>query len=144
MVKNPKLYFLDPGLAVWLLGIETAQQLHTHPLRGSLFETWVVSELIKNRFNSGEVSNLYFWRDHRGLEIDVLVDQTGLLIPIEVKSGATVHSSCFAGLRAWQTLAEKEGEAGWVIFGGEQKQSRENLRAVPWREIDTVLRSLSV
>jgi hypothetical protein len=150
LVKNPKLYFLDPGLAAFLLGIETAGQLQTHPLRGSLFETWVVAELLKHRFHNGKVSNLYFWRDHRGLEIDIVVDQAGRLIPIEVKSGATVHADFFAALRNWQSLAGSAGstggtgDEGWVVFGGRQEQIRGKLRAVPWREIRTLLEALVV
>ena len=71
LVKRPKLYFVDVGLAVWLLGIRDAETLNAHPLRGALFETLVVSEMFKTRFNAGEPAELYFWRDHVGHEVDL-------------------------------------------------------------------------
>ena len=71
LVKTPKLYFYDAGLVCWLLGIQTPQQLETHPLRGSIFETFVVADLMKSRLNAGERSGMYFWRDSNGNEVDV-------------------------------------------------------------------------
>ena len=85
----PKLYFHDVGLASWLLGIRTAEQITTHPLRGSLFETFIIAELIKSRFNQGERPDLFFWRDSNGNEVDVIAEQGGKLMPIEIKSGKT-------------------------------------------------------
>lgn len=75
LVKMPKLYFQDTGLAASLMGIQTAQQLTIHPLRGALFETLIVGEHLKSRFNQGFPSNLYFWRDNVGLEVDLLLDE---------------------------------------------------------------------
>ncbi|MDQ8209510.1 DUF4143 domain-containing protein [Coraliomargarita sp. SDUM461003] len=91
LVKTPKIYFYDVGLAIRLLGIESPQQLDTHPLRGALFENWVILELLKGRFNLGLLNNLSFWRNNTGHEIDVLMDRGGQLIPIEIKSGQTVE-----------------------------------------------------
>ena len=98
LVKTPKLYFVDVGLAAWLLSIETPDQVATHPLRGALFETWVVGEFLKSRFNRGLASNLTFWRDHRGQEVDLVLEQAGKLQPIEIKAGATVNRDAFKGL----------------------------------------------
>ena len=89
LVKTPKLYFHDTGLAAWLLGIESAAQVTTHPLRGALFETWVVADYLKQRLNTARPSNLSFWRDRSGHEVDLLVEQGGQTQAIEIKSGAT-------------------------------------------------------
>ncbi|HEV3457879.1 MAG TPA: ATP-binding protein, partial [Thermoanaerobaculia bacterium] len=79
LVKTPKLFFYDPGLAAWLLGIQNAEQLAVHPQRGALFESWVVAELLKARFAHGMASNLFFWRDRTGHEVDLLIEQGAAL-----------------------------------------------------------------
>ena len=135
LVKTPKLYFHDTGLACRLLGIENAKQLVRHPLRGALFENWVVSELLKARFNQGRKSNLFFWRNNTGLEIDVIADRAGQLLPIEIKSGATVASDWFAGLAKWQALAGDQAEGGILVYGGDRGQAREAATVLPWRDI---------
>ena len=84
LVKTPKLYFCDTGLACWLLGGQTPAQIALHPLRGALFENWVVSELLKGRFNRGLPSNLFFWRDSTGNEVDVLLEQGDRITPGEI------------------------------------------------------------
>ncbi len=86
LIKTPNLYFLDTCLATWLLGIQNSGQLITHVQRSALFETWVTSELLKARYNAGETSNLYFWRDCSGHEVDLLIDHGTLLSPLEIKS----------------------------------------------------------
>ena len=85
MVKTPKLYFLDTGLAAWLLGIQSKDQISIHSMRGALFEGWVLQELLKARYNHALVSNLYFWRDNTGNEIDILLENGERLRPIEIK-----------------------------------------------------------
>ena len=89
LVKSPKLYFLDTGIAAWLLGIRDAQSLETHAAQGALFKTWVVSELHKKRLNAGRPPDLYFWRDSSGNEINVVFEAGDRLTPIEIKSGCT-------------------------------------------------------
>jgi len=95
LVKSPKLYFYDVGLLCWLLGIREAGQLSTHPLRGHIFETMIVSEWMKKYFNRGEKPPLYFWRDSNGNEVDLIVDTGAGLMPIEIKSGQTVNRDFF-------------------------------------------------
>ena len=87
LVKTPKLYFLDTGLATWLLSNQNSEQLSTHVQRGALFATWVISELLKAPYNAGETSNLYFWRDRSGHEVDLLIDHGTHLSPLEIKPG---------------------------------------------------------
>jgi predicted AAA+ superfamily ATPase len=140
LVKTPKLYFLDPGLAAWLVGIQNAEQIAFHPMRGSLFETLVVSELLKARFNQGLTSNLFFWQDRHGREVDILIDQGRQLIPVEVKSGETVTSDYFAGLSRWVGLAGQEAGGPWVVYGGRERQTRSQAQVLPWREIRDLAR----
>ena len=85
LVKTPKLYFLDVGLMSWLMGVQDAQSLATHASRGAMFETFVISELVKDRFNAGRPADFYFWRDNVGHEVDVVYEGPGGLQAIEIK-----------------------------------------------------------
>ena len=134
LVKTPKLYFIDSGLMAWLLGIENAAQIATHPLRGALFETWVVSEFVKRRTNAGQPPNLYFWRDRSGHEIDLLLNENGAIRPVEIKSGATFQREALRGLEKWRELAGSEAGRPMLVFGGGESQSRSDLDVVAWRE----------
>ena len=98
LIKSPKLYFYDTGLAANLLGLENAQQIETHPLRGALFENLVIGEVMKQRFNQGKRSNLSFFRDAKGHEVDLLAHQANEIIPIEIKSAATIKNDFFKGI----------------------------------------------
>jgi predicted AAA+ superfamily ATPase len=118
LVKMPKLYFHDTGLASSLLGIVSAEQIDTHFQYGALFENFVISELLKRRFHSGKRSNLYFWRDHKGAEIDVIIEQAVSLIPVEIKSSSTYSESFFSGLKYWRKLSDSQDEKQFVVFGG--------------------------
>lgn len=135
LIKSPKLYFYDPGLATWLLNIQSADQLVTHSARGQLFETWAVSELLKYRFNNALSSNLYFWRDSAGHEVDILIDRADKLLPVEIKSGQTVASDFFDGLKKFQKLADNSAGNATLIYGGAQVQNREIINVVPWEKI---------
>jgi len=135
LVKAPKLYFYDVGLVCWLLGIQTAQQLAAHPLRGNLFETFAIVELMKSRLNVGERPGLYFWRDSNGNEVDVLAQKGGQWMPIEIKSGATVAGDFFKGLENWMALAVNLGCDPRLIYGGDTSYHRKNVKVVGWRDI---------
>lgn len=134
LIKSPKLYFLDTGLCCTLLGIQQANQLITHSMRGALFESWVISELLKQRYNQGLLSNLYFWRDSQGHEVDVLIEQGDQLIPIEIKAGQTITSDYFTGLNYWQQLSLPTTPA-WLIYAGNAKQQRQNVSVINWQSI---------
>ena len=134
MVKAPKLYFYDTGLACYLLRITDSQTLLTHPARGAIFENFIINELIKNRFNAGKRSNLYFWRDRSGHEIDALIDEGMELIPIEVKSGQTITADYFKGLKFWGKLTGKSN--GLIFYGGDSSQKRsDGIEVKSWREV---------
>ena len=138
LVKSPKLYFYDVGLASYLIGIEHAEQITTHPLRGALFENAVVIEALKHRFNQGRRSNLSFFRDSKGLECDLLYETGHGVCAVEVKAGATVASDYFKGLtRISALLPDIVNKA--VVYGGSERQRRSDADVVPLTELETLL-----
>ena len=141
LIRSPKLYFYDVGLASYLLGIEHADQLATHPLRGALFENAVVAEALKHRFNRGQQPNLSFFRDARGLECDLFY-QTGRGIgAIEIKSGSTIASDYFHALdRVAGLIPDISSKA--VVYGGTARQSRSDCEVVPLGDLSGLLEGL--
>ena len=135
LVKTPKLYFLDPGLAAWLMGIRSATQLETHAARGALFETWVLSELLKQRLNAGQDSNLHFWRDSTGHEIDVIIDTPQGLRPIEIKSGSTFTPDWTQALQWWLDRANPGSSHPTLIYGGDTTHQRQGLQVLSWQDL---------
>lgn len=135
LVKTPKLYFLDTGLMAWLLGIRDAETLSTHAARGAVFETFVVSELIKQRFNAGRPADLSFWRDNVGLKVDLLDETPAGLQAIEVKSGCTVASDWTHALRKWRHLAGDEALTPILVYGGDDTVERNEYRLMRWRSM---------
>jgi uncharacterized protein len=138
IIKTPKLYFYDAGLAARLLGIEREKQLVNHACRGALFETLIVGELLKKRYNAGQPSNLYFWRDRTGNEIDILLDKGSQLLPVEIKSGLTINQSYFKGLRKWVELAGTDAGKPYLIYAGNNNQKRLTVSVLSWRDISMV------
>lgn len=138
LVKSSKLYFYDVGLASYLMGIEHAGQVATHPLRGALFENAVVVEVLKHRFNQGHRSNLSFFRDSRGLECDLLFETGHGMGAIEIKSGATIASDYFHSLNRIAALIP-EISAQAVVYGGTDRQSRSGGQVVPLTALVEVL-----
>jgi predicted AAA+ superfamily ATPase len=137
IVKMPKLYFYDTGLACSLLGIQNPSQLLYHPLTPSLFENLAISEMIKFLFNRAKGTNLFFWRDNVGHEIDVIIDQGNLLHPVEIKSGQTITPEYFRNLAYWQSLYGAPG--GTVVYSGASHQRRSNgIEILPWRKVEDV------
>jgi len=124
LVKTPKLYFHDVGLAAYLCGIERPEHLTSHPLRGGFFENLVVSELLKTRFNHGRDNLLMFFRDRAGREVDVLYPVGPRLLPIEIKAGCTVQGEWFAGFKMVQGLSADFMDKGVVVHGGGEIQRR--------------------
>ena len=140
LVKMPKLYFYDTGLASWLLGIRTTEQMVTHPLRGSLFETFIISELVKSKLNKGEKPSFSFWRDSNGNEIDLIVEQGIRLQPIEIKSGRTLTHEAFAGLEKWRALAGKKAVMPALIYGGDESYNQKGIKVIGWKENGQLLK----
>jgi predicted AAA+ superfamily ATPase len=135
LVKTPKLHLLDSGIACYLLGIRNPEDLRLHPLRGAIFESWVVSEIIKAHQNVGQAPTLSFFRDAHGLEVDVLIERGTDVVGVEVKSGATVPLEMFAPLEAVAGLVP-EMRTRIVVHGGAESFKTRSGRALSYREID--------
>jgi predicted AAA+ superfamily ATPase len=128
VIKTPKLHFFDSGLACYLLGIREPEQLRLHPLRGAIFESWVISEVYKVGVHSGVQASLFRYRETRGLEIDLLMEKAERLDAVEIKSGATATAALFKNLKRFP---ERLGAAGLardirkhVVYGGDASQQR--------------------
>ena len=137
LVKSPKLYFLDTGLASFLLDIQNETQLKTHPLKGHLFESFVISELLKFRFNAGKTDNLYYFRDNIGNEVDLVCDDGYKTTQMEIKSGQTISRDFFKGLNYFSAL-NKDISHSYLIYGGVESYVREGVKITGWRDIGTL------
>lgn len=132
LVKSPKIYFYDVGLACWLLGIKTVEQLRLHPLRGALFENLVVLEVLKSLRNQGLRDPMYFFRDSNGLEIDLLLDHAEGLQLVEIKASQTVSTPLFKNLRTVSTLLGDRVKSQHLIYGGSERQDRTGVEVLPY------------
>jgi hypothetical protein len=140
LIKAPKLYFYDSGLAASLLQIETPAQLATHPLRGPLFETWVVGEIAKAHLHRGRRPRLSFYRERSRLEIDLVLEKGADVVLVEIKSARTPSGAFFAAFdRFADTVKDRETPriAGRVVvYGGDDSQDRSQGRLLSWRDLD--------
>jgi predicted AAA+ superfamily ATPase len=127
--KSPKLYFTDPGLAAWLLGIETPAQAERDPLAGGLFENLVVLEALKSRLNAGRTPNLHFFRDSNGREVDLLYPGEAGIIPVEIKSAMTYNPEFQAGIRYFQKISGSS-QPGRIIYAGELEFGNDTCQVV--------------
>jgi len=132
LIKSPKLYFYDTGLAAHLLGISNAQQMNIHSARPALFETLVINEAIKSQLNLGKAHQCCFWRDNVGLEVDLIMHTSQGLLPIEIKSGQTIASDWFKSLKKWHALSNSTAQPQ-LIYGGEQSYVRNGVECRSWR-----------
>ena len=135
LVKTPKLYFVDTGLASWLLGIRAADMLALHPMRGALFENWVVTEHLKARCNAGESADLYFWRDNNGVEADLLYEVQAKLQTIEIKSGQTPTSDYIRAGQKSARFAGGDALTPRLIYGGDASFVRSGVDVRGWRTL---------
>ena len=133
LVKTPKLYFVDPGLATRLLGINETQSLFLHPLRGSIFESLVISDILKSKLNQGIDPQLYFWRDNLGHEVDLIDDETQRAY--EIKSSGTFSTDYLSGLEDWQRFSGQTSDSCFLIYSGETATSYKGIHIVPWNGI---------
>jgi len=136
LVKMPKLHFYDTGLVCYLLGIRTAEQLHSHPLRGSIFETWVVSEINKQRTHQGLRRGLSFYRDRSGTEVDLVIEHPERLTLIETKSAATPSTSFLTTARRVKAQLGDQRQCNLTaVYGGDQHQKRNDEHLLPWAQL---------
>jgi len=138
LVKTPKLYFYDVGLASYLLGIEHEGHIARHPLRGALFENLVVMEALKYRFHRGKRSNCNFYRDAKGHEVDLVLADGQELIPIEIKGGTTVNNDFFKGLRYFAGEFPS-ARPGLLVYSGDACQQRSEATICPPTELERLL-----
>jgi predicted AAA+ superfamily ATPase len=136
LIQMPKLYFYDTGLCCSLLELETESHVNTHPLRGALFENFIILELLKARFNNGQRSNLFYWRDRTGNEIDILLDQSGQVVPIEIKTAATFTKDYVKGISYWKKI-NPQTKNSFVIFTG-NSSSFNSTDILNWKEIGLI------
>ncbi len=140
LVKTPKLHFYDSGLLCSLLGIRTPDHLREHPLRGAIFETWVVSEILKARAHRGLAPALSFFRDRKGAEVDVVLETGRGLVAVETKSARTVARDFFAGLEAFASRVGSGRRGGplrqVLVYGGDDRQQRTGVTVLPWSMMD--------
>jgi predicted AAA+ superfamily ATPase len=139
IVKTPKLHFFDTGLLCYLLGIREPEQLRLHPLRGAIFESWVVSEIYKACAHSGRQPSLFHYREARGPEIDLLVEQGDELLAVEIKSGATINKDFFKNFPRFSDRvhggSRMRAIQNYVVYGGENSQIRTGAQVLSWRDI---------
>lgn len=138
LVKTPKLYFLDTGLACSLLRIRNASDLDTHHMRGNLFENFAITELLKNRLNEGQKPSYWFWRDSSGHEVDLVSEESGRLRAVEIKGSATLHSSHFDGLEWFARLAGDQLESRHLVHAGSERYVRSGVEVIGWPHLATV------
>ncbi len=137
LVKTPKLYFYDTGLACSLLGIKSEKELTNSHFKGSLFESYAISECLKNKHNTGSQTSFYYWRDNKGVEIDLLAENGRKLLPIEIKSTQTFRDDHLSQLHKWNGYAKQRG--GILIYDGPQSYTRsDGISIANWREIGTL------
>lgn len=141
LVKSPKLYFYDVGLVSYLLGIENKKHIARDPLRGHLFENMVVAETLKYRLHHGKGNNLYFYRDSKGNEVDLVLTKGADLFPIEIKSGMTITKDYFKGLKHFSKVFPKNiPDGSGLIYAGEEQQKRTDVFVSPFGKMGNLLR----
>jgi len=138
IVKTPKLYFYDTGLACALLNLRNLNDLNRHFAKGALFENFVINEVIKNRLNRNLLPKVYFWNAAGAHEIDLLLDQGGQLFPVEIKSGRTINTRFFDGLTYFQTASGALPENSFLVYGGSEVQKRSVAQVLGWQKLDSI------
>ncbi len=139
VIKSPKIYFTDVGLATYLLDITTVDQVSRDPLRGNLVENFVISEFIKNRLNKGFEPNFYFYRDSYQNEVDLIFKEGNNLIPIEIKASQTFHPQFLKGLEYFKDLTKERCQKGFLIYNGEHEQRVHDFFVYNFRHVGRVL-----
>lgn len=138
LVKSPKLYFYDTGVACSLLGVREQEQVNLHYMKGSLFENLILNEFIKRSFNRGEYRQTYYWQDNHGKEIDCLLVSGERVTAVEIKSGKTMSTSYFDNLKYWQSLTSLPENHGYVVYGGDQSMQTSAGDLISWRDLDRI------
>ena len=133
LIKTPKLYFYDTGLLCYLIRLRK-EDLPVSPYRGAIFESLIISECLKYNKNYRTGLDFYFWRDNKGVEIDLLFQKKQKLFPTEIKSGQTIQSDFFKNLKKYEQYSGKTHGQSFLIYGGDEEQKRSHARIVPWKK----------
>jgi predicted AAA+ superfamily ATPase len=137
LIKSPKLYFYDPGLACYLLRIKE-QEIATHPLKGGLFETFIIADILKNFYHTSRTPHLYFWQDKVGHEVDCLIDEGSYVIPVEVKASRTIKTRFFEGLNYWYDFKATKDHNGFVVYLGSEKEPKTTTHLISWKHMNEI------
>lgn len=136
LTKSSKLYFHDVGFACYLLGISNSKHVMTHPMRGLLFENFIVSEFLKNRYNHVKDKNIYFFRDHVGNEVDIILDYGTKLYSVEIKSSATFNYDFLKGLNYYHKIAKEKNTRRFLIYGGDEVYETQNVSVYSYKKMN--------
>ncbi|MFH1461904.1 MAG: ATP-binding protein [bacterium] len=144
IVKTPKLYFYDTGLACSLLNIRSSQELLFSSFRGNLFENFIIADILKQYFNLGRRPPVYFWRDLNGrIEIDCLIDKALELVPVEIKSGERTNERYFDAIKQWYSITKNEIQNGSVVYTGELSMATKDGTYVSWFDSSKFVENLN-
>lgn len=138
LIKTPKLYFCDTGLACYLLGIETEQQLSRDKMRGHLFENFIITEAVKKRYNQGKEHNLFFYRDSNGVEVDLLIKNGSDFSAVEIKSSQTYHPEFEKGIRSLAVLMKSRLKNKAILYAGDFENDRADVQLLNYKKMNTV------
>ncbi|RDB03354.1 ATP-binding protein [Runella aurantiaca] len=138
LIKSPKLYFYDVGLASYLLGIKQEEELITHHFRGNLFENMLAAELVKQGYNRNEPNELYFWQESNGHEIDILLEKSGGVLIGEIKSAGTINASFFDNLAWFQQQTDVPVLEAYLWYAGNESQIRRSATVMPWHQVGLI------
>lgn len=142
LIKSPKLYFTDTGIACSLLRIHSAEELSDHYLKGGLVESFIIADLLKQQYNAEQQPSLYFWRDNTGHEVDCVIDESKYPVPVEIKAGKTVVTDFFKDMNFWQEMTDLPKAPRYVIYGGSANQNWPQARVLGWKSAGTLLQDL--
>ncbi len=142
LIKAPKLYFVDTGVACSLLNIRSNEELANHYLRGGLVESFILSDILKQQYNSDQQPSLYFWRDKAGAEIDGIIDTARMPIAVEIKAGQTVATDFFKELNNWQKTTGESSESTYLIYAGDDDQRWPQAQVLGWRSAGDLISRL--
>lgn len=143
VIKSPKIYFTDAGLAAFLLGINTEEQASRDPLRGNLYENFIIADIMKSALNKGIRPEIFFFRDSHGNEVDLLIREKGTLTPVEIKSSSTFSTNFIKGIERFQTLKIKRIATGIVLYNGEQLFNVRDIRIFNPLQIEDIWKSMT-
>ena len=142
IIKQPKLYFYDTGLAASLLRLRSKDSLYSFHLKGNLFENFIISEYVKSTIHSGYQPDAYFFRDSTGNEVDLIIDRVPDLISVEIKSGSTISNEFFKGLIKYQSISDTGPEKSYLIYSGDKSGPRKHAQVLSWKNIEKLKHQL--